>query len=57
MNINLNGHFSEREINYINKQLSEIDFEDDNEALVVGEVTFVAYKEGEEILVERVSVL
>ena len=57
MNINFNGNFSEREINYISKKIKEIDFEDDNEALVVGEITFVAYKEDSEIVVEKISVL
>lgn len=55
MKLNFKGEYNKEEIKYISKAIKEITFDEDDEYLYVGEVTFVATKRGDIIDIDKIT--
>lgn len=55
MKLNFKGAYTKDEIKYISKAIKEITFDEDDEYLYVGEVTFVATKKGEIVDIDKIT--
>lgn len=55
MKLSFEGEYTSKDIKFITSVVQDIEFPEENEYLYVGEITFVATKNGDEITINKIK--